>query len=196
MLPLPSHLHKLFGVLCFILLFATVSHAQSKTESVAGLAQQEKPTLSKPYYYPNFKKGKITFISGTASSGVINYNVLNEEIEFIVAKKDTLAFNDMYLIDMITVENDTFYYDNRNAHILKLLERVNDRKLLVKDNTQTETKAYFISHKADYLPATKPNLLKLFPAHEASLQSYMQSHNLQLQSEKEIKQVLEYASGL
>ncbi|MBB6611508.1 hypothetical protein H7F15_10710 [Pontibacter sp. Tf4] len=201
-----------FVVLCLALLTGFTSFAQSADEPDAAASQLHKPAPlhNSAYYYPDFKKGKVVFINGAASAAVLNYNVLTEAVEYISTKKDTLAFDNMYLIDMITVANDTFFYDNRNACILKLLQNVNGWKLLVKESPRAGrqkastllhepaivTKAFYISNQTDYVPATTANFLKLFPAHAGSLQKYIAEHNLHLQTEEEINQVLRYVASL
>ncbi|MBC5774228.1 hypothetical protein H8S95_09150 [Pontibacter sp. KCTC 32443] len=196
-----KHLRNLYLVVGIVLLSATISTAQVKSN----LSEKEvsSSAQSKAYYYPQFKKGKVTFITGLTSPGILNYNLLNEEVEFIRAKKDTLALDDMYIVDMITIDKDTFFYDTKSAFILKLLDRINDRKLLIKEQhtlagteASNTIKSFYIGSNTDYLPATTANFLKLFPTHTNKLKDYIKENNLELKSEEEIRKLLQYASSL
>jgi len=63
------------------------------------------------------------------SAGKLNYSLLSEEILFISPTGDTLALDDKTSIRYITIEKDTFYYDDG---FLELLENYNPVKLVVK----------------------------------------------------------------
>ncbi|MER2999090.1 hypothetical protein [Pontibacter populi] len=196
---------KLNGFLltvCLVLLAGSVSFAQSKKEIQATVVSAEMSSLpeSNTYYYPTFKKGTITFITGTANAGILNYNLLTDEVAYISSKKDTLVFDEMYLIDMITIDSDTFYYDTQQGSVLKLLKNINGRRLLVKEsqanNSTALPKTFYISHKSDYIQATTSNLINLYAAHATELQQYIEAQNLEMKSEEEISKVLEYAAKL
>ncbi|MBJ6117359.1 hypothetical protein JAO76_04100 [Pontibacter sp. BT310] len=192
MLSHKKHLNGFVLAVC-LMLVASFSFAQGKNE--AGSSSK-----GNAYYYPNFKKGTVTFITGTANTGILNYNVLNEEIAYINTRKDTLTFDQMYLIDKITIDSDTFYYDTHGGSVLKLLKNINGRKLLVKENpgnnASTIAKTYYVTNKSDYVPASTPNIINLFPSHASTLRKYIEEHNLKLKSEEEISKLLEYAANL
>ncbi|SFP60840.1 hypothetical protein [Parafilimonas terrae] len=63
------------------------------------------------YQYPQFKAGIVYFKNGTASSGNLNLNIFNGEMQFIQYSGDTMALADEGLIKYITIQNDTFYYN-------------------------------------------------------------------------------------
>ncbi|MEJ8758644.1 hypothetical protein WG947_16645 [Pontibacter sp. H259] len=194
---------KNISFMCFFfLLISSVSMAQMQPEVKSGFTQHTELSAgnNSDYYYPAFKKGKVTFITGTANTGILNYNTQTGEIAYISSKKDTVVFDEMYLIDMITMDSDTFYYDTQQGSVLKLLKSINGRKLLVKEsqvqNSAALPKTYYISHKSDYIPVTTSNVITLFAAHAAELQQYIKEHNYELKSEDEISKVLEYAANL
>lgn len=143
MLTYKSFLKTSFAALCLILLCGSVSFAQKK-EKIKMKPTEGKVSSSvrsQAYYYPQFQKGKVQFISGVTSSGTLNYNMLTGEIEFINPDKDTLALDNMYTVNMITIGTDTFYYDTDSNLLLKLVEQVNGKKLLVKEKyTLTDVK--------------------------------------------------------
>lgn len=192
---------KHYLLLLLTLFTASVAVAQSKKEINPPSVKDELKS-SGNYYYSSFKKGKVTFITGTSSSGLLNYNMQTQEIEFITSKKDTVAFDEMYLVDMITIENDIFYYDNSNASVLKLMDTINGRKLLVKEeipattDAATMAKTFYLSNQEDYMPATTDSFLSIFPTHSAELKNYIAENNLELKTGDEIKKLLQYASGL
>lgn len=240
MLPFKSLLINSFVITCFLLLTSTTLFAQSK-EKIKVKPTEGKLSSSirnKAYYYPNFQNGKVTFISGVASAGILNYNMLSGEVEFINSKKDTLALDNLYTVKMITMGIDTFFYDTESAFILKLLGNVGNMKLLVKEkyaladiknigamgiesntasptsatntdfrNTQNKLKPnesliyaaksyYYLGNETTYMPVTKANILKLYPAHVNALKAYMKEHKLDLKSEQEIRKLMLYASSL
>jgi hypothetical protein len=101
----------------------------------AGHSVYEVATPARMYRFPMFTAGKIVFKDGSTAEGNLNYNLFNEEIEFIAAKGDTLAIakNQMLNIDIVTVGKQLFYFNNSvrqgyleevfNAKFGKLLKR-------------------------------------------------------------------------
>lgn len=79
----------------------------------AGQSITEVATPARMYRFPNFTQGKIAFKDETASEGRLNYNLFNEEIEFI-SQNDTLAIakQQMLNIDYVAVNNRLFYFNN------------------------------------------------------------------------------------
>lgn len=108
-------------------------------------------TPQKIYKYSAFKPGRIIFRDGTFSDDKFNYNYLTKEIEFI--NKDTLAIakNQMLNIRFLTVDKDTFFYNNgylqQVAHTAsgRLLKKqmlvVTKREKIGAYNLATETSA-------------------------------------------------------
>lgn len=82
------------------------------------------------YKYSAFKPGTVFFKNGNQSSALLNYNFLNQVIQFIQTNGDTLALGDEELIKEITIEKDTFYFDR--GYFL-LLEKAGDIKLFSKE---------------------------------------------------------------
>jgi hypothetical protein len=240
MLTYKTLLKTSFTALCLLLLCGTTSFAQKK-EKIKMKPTEGKVSSSvrgQAYYYPQFQKGKVKFISGVTSSGTLNYNMLTGEVEFINPDKDTLALDNMYTVSMITIGTDTFYYDTDSNYLLKLVDEVKGKKLLVKEkyslsnvknvgamgmesntvsptsttntdfrNTQNKLKPnesltysaktyYYLGTESEYMPVTKANIVKLFPAHSETLKEYMKENKLTLNNEEEIKKVFQYASSL
>ena len=80
----------------------------------AGRDVSEVLTPDKIYQLPEFVKGKIIYRDGAWSEGMLNYNFLNGEIEFINPNRDTLAIakNQMLNIKEVTLGKESFFYDN------------------------------------------------------------------------------------
>jgi len=64
------------------------------------------------YSYPEFIPGKVYLRNNTVSLVKLNYNSLLAEMQFIDPKGDTLSLADVKMISFITINTDTFFYDN------------------------------------------------------------------------------------
>ena len=62
------------------------------------------------YRYPKFAPGTVVFKSGETASGLMNYNYLEGEINFVDVKGDTLALANAENIKLLTINKDSFYY--------------------------------------------------------------------------------------
>lgn len=62
------------------------------------------------YQYSKFTQGEVQYKGGNYGNGLLNYNRLTGEIQFIDAKGDTLALSNEKEIDKIAIGQDTFYY--------------------------------------------------------------------------------------
>ena len=70
------------------------------------------------YQYEAFSTGKVYFLNGSISEGLMNYNMLNGEIEFIDSKHDTLVLVNKNSIKYVQIEDDIFYYDGIFLHLI------------------------------------------------------------------------------
>src|SRR5215211_4320633 len=79
-------------------------------------------TAAKIYHYPQFMMGQSIFRDGSTARGRLNYNILNEEVEFITAQGDTMAIakDQMLNIKELHIDSSTFYY--AHGYIQKLKE--------------------------------------------------------------------------
>ena len=62
------------------------------------------------FRYPQFVAGNVYFKNGAQSAAPLNYNLLNEEMEFINSNGDTLSLDNEATINYITINNDSFFY--------------------------------------------------------------------------------------
>lgn len=62
------------------------------------------------FRYPQFVTGVVCFKDGTHSAAPLDFNFLNEEMQFINPNGDTLSLDNEATIKYITINNDSFYY--------------------------------------------------------------------------------------
>ncbi len=62
------------------------------------------------FHYPQFTQGTVFFRDGTGSNALLNYNLLNGEMQFITPKTDTLTVTNEATIKHIIIGSDTFFY--------------------------------------------------------------------------------------
>jgi hypothetical protein len=63
------------------------------------------------YIYPEFTKGRVWNRDGSLGGGLMNYNTLVHEMQFIDQKGDTLALAHPETVRAIIIEGDSFFYD-------------------------------------------------------------------------------------
>lgn len=123
---------KLFFLLsAFVFLLNSIVIAQKKKTYTInpGVKATEVIPTDEIFLYPNFTPGTVHFKTGAYSSGLLNYNFLVAEFQFIDPKGDTLSLADEITIGYIAVTRDTFYYDNgylkfiRNCGKFKLAQK-------------------------------------------------------------------------
>lgn len=123
---------KLFFLLsAFVFLLNSIVVAQKrKTYTInPGIKATEVIPADELFLYPNFTTGTVYFKTGAYSPGLLNYNFLIAEMQFIDPKGDTLSLADEITIGYIVITRDTFYYDNgylkfiRNCGEFKLAQK-------------------------------------------------------------------------
>jgi hypothetical protein len=113
-----------------IVLIGSVANAQDKV-FVVNPGQRVSDVVPKReiYAYPSFEQGAVYFADGSVSNALMNYNALYGEIQFINPKGDTLSLADEEKIKLLTINNDSFYFDHgfmqllSNSGNIKLLRR-------------------------------------------------------------------------
>lgn len=71
------------------------------------------------FNYPDFISGNVFFKDGTSSQALLNFNLLNEEMQFIDPKGDTLSLANEAIIKYILIDSDTFYYSKGYLELIK-----------------------------------------------------------------------------
>ena len=133
---------QLFIAVIFISLTSGTCAQRKKTFTVnPGQKIVEAIPVSELYSYPEFRLGTVTLRNGTSAEVKMNYNSVFGEMQFIDQKKgDTISLAEEKHIKFVTVEQDTFYFDevwlqqvftNNTVKIAKnkLLETTNKEKL-------------------------------------------------------------------
>src|SRR5690349_12058475 len=99
-------------IILAIFIFNQNLFAQKERWTVkAGEETAESIPDSIKFLYPHFATGFVYFKDGKISRAPLNYNLLVEEIQFISTDMDTLSIADEATIKLITMNNDSFYYD-------------------------------------------------------------------------------------
>jgi len=108
------------------------ARAWSQTPALITLkAGEEMSTLYQHIYkYPAFTNGRIYFANDSARS-LFNYNQLDDRMEFIGEKNDTLVIADERSVRQVIINRDSFYH--HDGGYLLLLGDYGFAKLLVKD---------------------------------------------------------------
>jgi hypothetical protein len=112
---------KLLPCLIAIFLFLGISYtnAQSKTYTIppGGTVYDIVPP-NEIFLYPSFVNGTVYYRSGGASKGMLNYNTLISEMQYVDGKGDTLALANESSIKHIIINSDTFYYDKAFVRVI------------------------------------------------------------------------------
>lgn len=117
-----------YFILISILLAGTIAGAQQKVFVVnPGQRIGDVFTRQDIYAYPVFGQGTVYFNDGSNSNALMNYNSLYGEIQFIDPKGDTLSLADESRIKMLTINNDSFYFDHDHGYLQQLSKAGNLR---------------------------------------------------------------------
>ena len=104
---------KAFPLLLLLILFFSESFGQrTKPISVnTGASTEDEVPDVAVYQYSQFVNGRVVFKSGVIADAKLNYNIFLDEMQFITINADTLALDNEETIRIITVNNDSFYFD-------------------------------------------------------------------------------------
>jgi hypothetical protein len=89
-----------------------VSNAQSSSLLTVRAGQKISDVITRDvlFEYREFQQGTVHFRDGKDANGLLNYNRLLDEIQFIDDKEDTLSLADVRQIDEVWVGQDRFVY--------------------------------------------------------------------------------------
>jgi len=99
-------------ILFILLIFNPFVSAQEKIVVKPGTSVISYFKQDEIYKYPKFKSGKVSFQSGSTMVALLNYNILLSEMHFMQPPKDTLAISNPAYIKFISIEGDTFYFND------------------------------------------------------------------------------------
>jgi len=108
------------GLFLFVLISVFVE-AQDSTRFVVKAGQTILEVL-KPeviYRYPQFVYGKVYILNGHIADAKLNYNRILEEVQFIDHRGDTLSLADESTIRLITMNQDSFYFDDGYLELIQ-----------------------------------------------------------------------------
>lgn len=94
------------------------------------------------YRFPAFKDGVAYLKNGDINRGRFNYHTLNEEMQFISSKGDTLALADPFSLKYITVDTFLFYYSEGYLEVIAHQEPVKLTRMLRLDVSTERIGAY------------------------------------------------------
>lgn len=105
---------KTVTVAACLFYFLTFScHMYAQTDAWTVKAGQESKDAVPPgarFRYPAFVAGTVFFKDGTTAQALLDFNLLNEEMQFINPSGDTLSIDNESTVKYININSDTFYY--------------------------------------------------------------------------------------
>lgn len=222
-------------LLLFILIsYATLRAQDSTLVTVkSGSSISDVLTTTDVYLYPQFVRGTVSFKNGTTAGAMMNYNSLIDQLLFIDPKGDTLALRDEKTLQLISLGNDTFFYDEgyvrlvASNSVVKLAERqvwevadirkigshnrpsatfavtsystLTDRfgkthdLLLNEDLLLRKKPAYYLGDRYNhFVPASKKNLLLLFPKEQNKLSTYLNENKVNFDRKADLEKLAQF----
>ncbi|EMR04437.1 hypothetical protein [Cesiribacter andamanensis] len=114
---------KLISYAIFTLCFIGYATAQNQESLTVEVGNDIQKTLGEHVYrFPAFKSGTVYFRNGKSTMASLNLNMLLEEMQFLDARKDTLAIVDPSAIDRIEIGLVTFIYKEAYLEILEVYD--------------------------------------------------------------------------
>lgn len=108
-----------FILTCLLISNLSIFAQTKKTYKIkAGQELSEVLNFNDIYKYPSFKQSIVLFLNGNEGNGLLNYNFLKGEIEFITATGDTVSLDDERTIKKIWIDKDTFYFDKGYMNVI------------------------------------------------------------------------------
>lgn len=104
-----------------VLLSITLIFSQSQ-EVIRIKAGDDIPTGYSPYgfyRFPAFSEGTAYFKNGGTTTARFNYHILNDEMQFINDKGDTMAIAEPFSIKYITLDSTLFFYSEGYLEVLE-----------------------------------------------------------------------------
>ena len=190
-------------------------------------------TINEIFIQPQFITGNVYFRNGSKAIAKMNYNSLTDQMLFIDAKGDTLALTDEKTIKFISLDKDTFYFDEGYMRLVtsnsvarltekRVWEVADIRKIGSHDRPSTtyavtsySTLTDELGHTRDlvlredvvlrkkpeyyfgdmfnhFTPATKKNLLLLFPKKRASLNAYFNDNKVNFYNKADLEKIVQF----
>lgn len=106
-----------FAICCALICTCKLS-AQTSWNVKAGQEMKDAISPAVKFRYPQFVSGSVYFKNGIVSQAQLDFNLLNEEMQFINPNGDTLSIDNEATINYITINNDTFFYSKGYLELL------------------------------------------------------------------------------
>lgn len=104
-------MQKLLGTFCFLTIFFTGFAQVKKTyKAKPGEKVIENLPVEIQFQHPQFVRGTVNFANNKASTTLLNYNRILDEIQFINNQGDTLSLAEEPAVASIFIASDTFYF--------------------------------------------------------------------------------------
>ena len=109
-------------LLSFFCIFLNSDHSFAQDTPIvvnAGAKLNDVILLRDLFQYPEFLNGEVLFRDGKVTKARLNYNRLTDEMIFISGRGDTLALDNEHTIKFISIDKDTFYFDQGYILLIK-----------------------------------------------------------------------------
>ena len=107
-------------LILLILSYLTIATIQAQSNDVIRVKSGEKMLEKDKYLYDQFKMGTVHYRTGNSPTARLNYNLMLREMQFLAPAGDTMSLADEQTIRQISLNGDTYMYDQKNS-LLKVL---------------------------------------------------------------------------
>jgi hypothetical protein len=127
-------------LLLLVLAYCSRLHAQDSTILIrAGKSVNESVAITDLYQYAEFSYGKVFFKAGDSTNARFNYHRFLDAMLFLDLKGDTLKIANGSMIRFIRINNDLFYYDDKQGFV-NLIKDTDGIKLAAKRSFQIKNR--------------------------------------------------------
>ena len=162
------------------------------------------------FQYPKFEMGFLYFSTGEKSDEfLLNYNLFAQQIQLINANGDTVGVdNKASIVEFVQIQSDFYFRDLRQGYFLiltneeplKLLKRTIWNELVFPSGASSFQKKHdfflLVPRPNRVYPADKSSLAKIFPNNKKAIKEYLSEHNIDFNSESDLKQIITFCNTL
>jgi len=132
----------LFLFMVMLVVFAVSVTAQNQRVSVADGTDLNVVLSDSRFQFDGFKESRVLFKNSTATSALMNFNLLTGAMMFIDEKGDTLVLSNISDILAISIDNHLFKYESKKILEVIALDKETEIELLVKRSIQFDAYKY------------------------------------------------------
>jgi len=162
------------------------------------------------YQYPKFQTGFLYFSTGEKSDEfLLNYNLFAQQIQLINSDGDTVGVdNKASIVEFVQIQSDFYFRDLRQGYFLivtneeplKLLKRTIWNELVFPSGESSFQKKHdfflLVPRPNRVYPAGKSSLSRIFPNSRKVIKEYLAEHNIDFNSESDLKQIITFCNTL